>query len=36
VRAGYYFDYSLFLGMLIGGTIILFVGTVVVRGWPRN
>jgi protein SCO1/2 len=36
VRDGYYFDYSLFLGMLIGGTIILFVGTVVVRGWPRN
>ena len=36
VRDGYYFDYSLFLGMLIGATIILFVGTVVVRGWPRN
>ena len=36
VRDGYYFDYSLFLGMLIGATIIFFVGTVVVRGWPRN
>ncbi|MBT8433892.1 MAG: SCO family protein [Gammaproteobacteria bacterium] len=33
VRDGYYFDYSLFLGMLIGATIILFAGTVVVRGW---
>jgi protein SCO1/2 len=36
VRDGYYFDYSLFLGMLIGGTIILFAGTIVVRGWSRN
>ena len=36
VRDGYYFDYSLFLGMLIGATIILFAGTVVVRGWHRN
>jgi protein SCO1/2 len=36
VRDGYYFDYSLFLGMLIGGSIILFAGTVVVRGWHRN
>ena len=36
VRDGYYFDYSLFLGMLIGGSIILFAGTVVVRSWPRN
>jgi len=36
VRDGYYFDYSLFLGMLIGGTIILFAGTIVVRGWHRN
>lgn len=33
VRDGYYFDYSLFLGMFIGATIILFAGTVVVRGW---
>ena len=33
VRDGYYFDYSLFLGMLIGGSIILFTGTIVVRGW---
>ena len=36
VRDGYYFDYSLFLGMLIGGSIILFAGTIVVRGWHRN
>jgi len=36
VRDGYYFDYSLFLGMLIGGSIILFAGTVVVRGWRGN
>jgi protein SCO1/2 len=32
VRDGYYFDYSLFLGVLIGGSIIAFTGTVVVRG----
>lgn len=31
-RDGYYFDYSLFLGMLIGATIIAVAGTVVVRG----
>ena len=31
VRDGYYFDYSLFLGMLIGATIILFTGIVVIR-----
>ncbi|MDH3632166.1 MAG: SCO family protein [Gammaproteobacteria bacterium] len=36
VRDGYYFDYSLFLGMFIGATIILFAGTVVVRGWHRS
>jgi protein SCO1/2 len=36
VRDGYYFDYSLFLGMLIGGTIILFTGTIVVRGWRAS
>ena len=36
VRDGYYFDYSLFLGMLIGGSIILFTGTIVVRGWRRS
>ncbi len=36
VRDGYYFDYSLFLGMLIGGTIILFAGTIVIRGWQRH
>jgi protein SCO1/2 len=36
VRDGYYFDYSLFLGMLIGATIILFTGTIVFRGWHRH
>jgi protein SCO1/2 len=36
VRDGYYFDYSLFLGMLIGGSIILFTGTIVVRGWRSS
>ena len=36
VRDGYYFDYSLFLGMLIGGSIIFFTGTIVVRGWRGN
>lgn len=32
VRDGYYFDYSLFLGMLIGGSIIIFIAVIVVRG----
>ena len=32
VRDGYYFDYSLFLGMLIGGSIIIFTAVVVIRG----
>jgi protein SCO1/2 len=32
VRDGYYFDYSLFLGMLIGGSIIIFTSVIVVRG----
>ena len=32
VRDGYYFDYSLFIGMLIGGSIIIFTAGVVVRG----
>ena len=36
VRDGYYFDYSLFLGLFIGGTIILFGGVVVVRGMRRT
>ncbi len=31
-RDGYYFDYSLFVGMFIGATIIIIAGTVVVRG----
>lgn len=32
VRDGYYFDYSIFLGILIGATIIGFTATVVYRG----
>ena len=32
VRDGYYFDYSLFIGMLIGGSIIVFTAVIVVRG----
>jgi len=31
VRDGYYFDYSLFLGMLIGGSIIVYTVVVLVR-----
>ncbi|MGD8583419.1 MAG: SCO family protein [Gammaproteobacteria bacterium] len=31
VRDGYYFDYSLFLGMLIGGSIIIYTVVVLVR-----
>ena len=31
VRDGYYFDYSLFLGMLIGGSIIVYTVIVMVR-----
>ncbi|MCG6890787.1 MAG: SCO family protein [Gammaproteobacteria bacterium] len=31
-RDGYYFDYSLFIGMLIGGSIIVFTAVIVVRG----
>ena len=34
-RDGYYFDYSLFIGMLIGGTIIVLTSVVLLRGW-RN
>ena len=36
VRDGYYFDYSLFLGMLIGGSIIIFTLTVVIRGFKKS
>jgi protein SCO1/2 len=35
-RDGYYFDYSLFVGMLIGASIIGIAGTVVVRGWRHS
>ena len=36
VRDGYYFDYSLFIGMLIGGTIIIFTSIVIVREYHNN
>ena len=36
VRDGYYFDYSLFIGMLIGGSIILLTTVVVVRGYNNG
>ena len=36
VRDGYYFDYSLFIGMLIGGTIILYTGIAVMRGYHKS
>ncbi len=32
VRDGYFFDYSLFIGLFIGGSIIIFMGFIVVRG----
>ncbi len=35
-RDGYYYDYSLFVGMFIGATIIGFAGTVVVRGFRHS
>lgn len=35
-RDGYYYDYSLFVGMFIGATIIGFAGTVVVRGFRQS
>ncbi len=36
VRDGYYFDYSLFIGMLIGGSIIIFTAVVVFRVAPQR
>jgi protein SCO1/2 len=36
VRDGYYFDYSLFLGMLIGGSIILYTAFVMMRELRKN
>lgn len=36
VRDGYYFDYSLFLGILIGATIILFTAVSMVREWRKS
>lgn len=36
VRDGYYFDYSLFLGIFIGGSIILFTATILVRGFRNS
>ena len=31
VRDGYYFDYSLFIGILIGASIIIFTAVILVR-----
>ena len=36
LRDGYYFDYSIFLGMLIGATIIGFTATIVYRGLKNH
>jgi len=36
VRDGYYFDYSLFLGMLIGASIIIYTGFIVVREYRKG
>jgi protein SCO1/2 len=36
VRDGYYFDYSLFIGMLIGGSIIIFTTVAVLRGYHNG
>lgn len=36
VRDGYYFDYSLFLGILIGAMIILFTAVFIVKEWRKT
>ncbi|MDH5387549.1 MAG: SCO family protein [Gammaproteobacteria bacterium] len=36
VRDGYFFDYSLFLGMLIGAVIILFTAVLIVKEWRKT
>jgi protein SCO1/2 len=36
VRDGYYFDYSLFLGMLIGGSIIIYTGFIVLLEFRKG
>lgn len=36
VRDGYFFDYSLFLGILIGGMIILFTSVFIVKEWRKS
>ena len=36
VRDGYYFDYSLFMGMFIGGSILVICAVVIVRGVNRT
>jgi protein SCO1/2 len=36
LRDGYYFDYSLFLGMFIGGSILVMCAVVIVRGINRT
>jgi protein SCO1 len=35
-RDGYYFDYSLFIGMFIGGSIILFTAVAALRSWRKQ
>lgn len=34
-RDGYYFDYSLFIGMFIGGFIIIFTAVATLRSWRK-
>ncbi|MCP3690037.1 MAG: SCO family protein, partial [Gammaproteobacteria bacterium] len=36
VRDGYFFDYSLFIGMFIGATIIIFTGFAMVREYRKG
>ncbi len=36
VRDGYYFDYSLFIGMIIGASIILYTGFVALREYRKR
>jgi len=36
VRDGYFFDYSLFIGILIGLSIILFTGVHIVKEWRKS
>jgi protein SCO1/2 len=36
VRDGYYFDYSLFIGMFIGASIILYTGIAIMREYNKS